>query len=259
MTTREFNTGGGWNVVPVIAHFGVGAMPPRWPKHFAFHDGRRNTTNKRKESNMKTTTLISRSTMLSAAGLALLLVSRASLPADELTPGSLKGSVTMELIGQAQVLSPQAAIQFGYLSRIEGLETIFTGTPQNESTAIFTFYNDTATTRVINNGPLRIANREGTATFYLNPSAGADFSKPDSFRTGTPVMTASLTHQVVLDTVQNTFITQFSLTITSVAEFTVDGHEYRLGKPGQKVTWVVYGRPSTSSTTFAIAGFALSQ
>ena len=208
---------------------------------------------------MKTTTFISHSTMLSAIGIALLLVSRASLPADEPTPGNLKGSVTMELIGQAQVLSPQAAIQYGYLSRIEGLDAIFTGTPENESTAMFTFYNDTATTRVIDNGPLRIVNREGTTTFYFNPTAGAQFTSPDTFRTGTQVMTAHLTHQVVLDTVQNTFITQFSLTITSVAEFTVDGHEHRLGKPGQKVTWVVYGRPSTSSTIFAIAGFALGQ
>ena len=41
---------------------------------------------------MKTTTLINRSAMLSAAGLAFLLVSRASLPADELTPGNLKGN-----------------------------------------------------------------------------------------------------------------------------------------------------------------------
>ena len=70
-------------------------------------------------------------------------------------------------------------------------------------------------------------------------------------------MTASLTHQVMLDTVQNSFITQFSLTITSVTDFTVDGEVHRLGRPGEKVTWVVYGRPSTSSSTFAIAGFAL--
>ncbi len=113
--------------------------------------------------------------------------------------------------------------------------------------------------RVINNGPLRIVNREGTATFYLNPSAGRDFTNPDSFRAGTAVMTATLTHQVVLDTVQNTFITQFSLTVTSVEEFTVGTETRRLGRPGQKFTWVVYGRTNTSSTNFAIAGFALSQ
>ena len=107
-----------------------------------------------------------------ATAIALASAAERPLLAEELSPGNLRGTVTMELIGQAQVLSPPAAIQFGYLSRIEGLDTIFTGTPENESTAMFTFYNDTTTTRVINDGPLRIVNREGTATFYYNPSAG---------------------------------------------------------------------------------------
>ncbi len=208
---------------------------------------------------MKISAITNQSALSAVAGIALALHGLSPLLADELAPGNLRGSVTMELIRQAQVLSPQAAIQFGYCSRIAGLDTIFTGTPQNESTAMFTFYNDTATTRVINNGPLRIVNREGTATFYLNPSAGADFTNPDSFRSGTAIMTAHLTHQVILDTVQNSFVTQFSLTVTSVSDFMADGQNQRLGKPGQKLTWIVYGRPSTSSTIFAIAGFALSQ
>jgi hypothetical protein len=208
---------------------------------------------------MKTTTFASRAATAITTGLALVLLSHTPLPAEELTPGDLKGTVTMELIGQALVLSPQSAIQYGYLSRITGLDTIFSGTPQNESTAIFTFYNDTATTRVINNGPLRIVNREGTATFYLNPSAGADFTNPESFRAGTPVMTASLTHQVLLDTTVNKFITQFSLTVTSVTDFRVDHHDVRLAKVGQKYTWIVYGQPGNVGTAYALAGFALSQ
>src|SRR5215471_13255230 len=141
----------------------------------------------------------------------------------------------MELIGQAHVLSPQAAIQYGYISRAPGLDTLFNGIPENESTAMFTFYNDTATTRVINNGSLRIANREGTATFYFNPSAGATFTNAASFQAGTSIMTAALTHQVVLDTVQNSFITQFSLTITSVSNFVLNGQTQRLGTPGEKM------------------------
>src|SRR2546426_1147506 len=106
-------------------------------------------------------TLTKRPTMLAALGFAVVLASRTPVLADELTPANAEGSVTMELIGQAQVLSPQAAIQYGYLSHLAGLDTIFSGTPQNETTAIFTFYNDTVTTSVINNGPLRIVNREG--------------------------------------------------------------------------------------------------
>jgi hypothetical protein len=208
---------------------------------------------------MKIMTHPSRSASLVAVGLGLVLASPAPSLADGLTPAHPKEGVAMELIGQAQVLSPQAAIQYGYLSHVAGLQTIFTGTPQNESTAVFTFYNDTATTRVITNGPLRIVNREGTATFYLKATPSADFSNPDTFRAGVPVMTANLRHQVVLDTVQNSFITQFELTIISAEPFKVDGADHRLGKPGQKLTWIVYGRPNSTSAGFAIAGFALSE
>ena len=49
-------------------------------------------------------------------------------------------------------------------------------------------------------------------------------------------MTASLRHQVTLDTVQNTFITEFDLTVTSSDHFRVNGENKRLGKPGQKIT-----------------------
>jgi len=193
-----------------------------------------------------------------ALGLALALANPTSLVADGHVPANAEGGLTMELIGQAKVLSPQAAIQYGYLSYIAGLETIFSGTTQDESTAFFTFYNDTTTTRVINNGPLRIVNREGTATFYLNAQAGASFANPDSFRAGIPVMTASLRHQVTLDTVQNTFITEFDLTVTSSDHFNVNGEHKRLGKPGQKITWIVYGRVNTPNSEFVIAGFGLS-
>jgi len=219
--------------------------------------GEKQPPTKRKEFTMKLK-LAKQPTMFAALASALVLASGTPLIADGFTPPNAKGSVTMELIGQALVLSPQAAIQYGYLSHLAGVETIFSGAPQNESTAIFTFYNDTATTRVINNGPVRIVNREGTATIYLNATPGADFANPDSFRAGVPVMTASLRHQVLFDTVQNTFITQFDLTITSVEHFKVDGQDQRLGNPGQKLTWIVYGRPNTVGAAFVIAGFGLS-
>ncbi len=75
-------------------------------------------------------------TMFAALASALVLASGTPLIADGFTPPNAKGSVTMELIGQALVLSPQAAIQYGYLSHLAGVETIFSGAPQNESTAI---------------------------------------------------------------------------------------------------------------------------
>jgi hypothetical protein len=220
--------------------------------------GKKQQSKKQKEVPMKISQVVSRPVAAIVAVITLTLSGQTHLRAQQLQPANLSGTVSMELIGQAHVLSPQAAIQYGYLSRAPGLDTLFNGTPENETTAMFTFYNDTATTRVINNGSLRIANREGTATFYFNPDAGATFTNAASFQAGTPIMTASLTHQVILDTVQNTFITQFSLTITSVSNFVLNGQTQRLGTVGQKMTWVVYGRPSTGTPTFDIAGFALS-
>jgi hypothetical protein len=199
-----------------------------------------------------------RSRIMSAVGCALIFATGASMGGAALTAAAPEGSVAMELIGQAQVLSPQAAIQYGYLTHVAGLDTVFAGAPENESTAVFSFYNDTVTTRVIDNGPLRIVNREGTATFYLNDTPGADFGNPDSFRAGLPVMTAHLTHQVVLDTVLNTFIAEFDLTIMSAEKFSRGGEEHRLGKPGEKLTWIVYGRANTAAPGFVLAGYVLS-
>ncbi len=66
------------------------------------------------------------------------------------------------------------------------MENVFGGAPNNASTAFFTFLNEISTTRVTDNGPLRIVDRKGTATIYLNPVGGANFEDLDSFRTGTP-------------------------------------------------------------------------
>jgi hypothetical protein len=194
--------------------------------------GKKQQSKKQKEVPMKISQVVSRPVAAIVAVITLTLSGQTHLRAQQLQPANLSGTVSMELIGQAHVLSPQAAIQYGYLSRAPGLDTLFNGTPENETTAMF--------------------------TFYFNPDAGATFTNAASFQAGTPIMTASLTHQVILDTVQNTFITQFSLTITSVSNFVLNGQTQRLGTVGQKMTWVVYGRPSTGTPTFDIAGFALS-
>src|SRR5207245_5932844 len=87
----------------------------------------------------------------------------------------------------------------GYISSLDGMAGIFAGSPQNETTALLTFYSDTTTLRVINNSPLRIVNREGTMTVYRHDQPNGDFGHPDSFRAGTPVMVTTLRHQVILD------------------------------------------------------------
>jgi hypothetical protein len=171
-----------------------------------------------------------------------------------------KGSdsdVSMEVVGAVLNASPSASIQYGYLSLVNGLDNVFNGTPQNETTALLTFFSDTQTVRVINNGPLRIVNRVGTFTIFLDNAPNADFSNPDSFRDGTPVMTGSLRHQVVLNTTTNTFTTVFVITVISATPFRADGHGSWFGQPGQKFRLTVFGQASTSGPgQFVIAGYA---
>lgn len=179
------------------------------------------------------------------------------------TPSVLAGKkgsdsdVSMEVVGAVLNASPSASIQYGYLSFVNGLDNVFSGSPQNETTALLTFFSDTQTVRVINNGPLRVVNRVGMFTIFLDNSPNGDFSNPDSFRDGTQVMTGSLKHQVVLNTSTNTFTTVFVITVISATPFRVDGHGSWFGQPGQKFRLTVSGQASTSGPgQFVIAGYA---
>ena len=176
-------------------------------------------------------------------------------PASSDAPGGGEGDRTMELIG-AVLNTGSSSAQYGYISSIPGVPGIFAASPANETTALLTFYSETTTLRVINHGPLRIVNREGTMTVYLRDKAGAEFGNPDSFRAGTPAMVSMLRHQVVLDTTTNQFTTFFVNTVKSSAGVTIGGRHHDLGKPGETFRMTVFGRPSTSGPAqFVIAGY----
>jgi hypothetical protein len=137
-----------------------------------------------------------------------------------LTPAS---GISLEFIGQGRVVTPAEVYQYGYFTHVAGVENVFGGTPNNASTAFFTFMNKLSTTRVTDNGPLRIVDRKGTATIYLNPAGGANFEDPDSFSAGTPVLTAALRHQVILDTLNgNTIIVNFDRRVFESMTSTAD-------------------------------------
>ena len=176
-------------------------------------------------------------------------------------PQSKKNSaedVSMELIGQVINPTPSSSIQFGYLSYINGIDTIFSGDPHNETTALFSFYNDTTNTQVINNGPFRVINRGGTSTIYLNNTPIGDFANPSSFRNGTPVMTAAIRMQVIVDNVAGTFTATFVLTITSSEGFTLGNENLHLGRIGQKLRLTFIGHVNTPAPPAAhIAGFVV--
>jgi hypothetical protein len=170
--------------------------------------------------------------------------------------------INLEYIGQGLVVSPAEVYQYGYFTHVAGVENVFSETPNNASTAFCTFMNKLSTTRATPHGPLTVVDREGTATIYLNPAAGASFDAPESFEAGSPVLTASLRHQVILDTLNgNTIFMHFDLTVISAETFTVGDKKHQLGRPGQKMTWTNYGRPNTSTTQpgqFVFAGVAVS-
>lgn len=186
---------------------------------------------------------------------AILLVAAISLPGSAQSKKSVSDDVAIELVGQ--VINPNAStsIQFGYLSYINGIDNIFNAVSHNETTALFTFYNETFNTQVITNGPLRIINRVGTSTIYLDTTPDGDFASPDSFRDGTPVVSADVRVQVILDTTAAVFTATFVLTITSVDVFRMDNQNLHLGRIGQKLrlTFIGHGLPPTAN----IAGFVI--
>jgi hypothetical protein len=136
-----------------------------------------------------------------------------------------------EIVGQVLNPSAQQSLQYGYLNFIKGLDRIATtpGVAVSETTALFTFYNDTATERVINNGPIRVMDRIGKGTIFFD-SGNSDFANPDTFRKGIPVQSFTLRHQVVIDTATGYFSVTFDITITSAKPFEIDGKTYILGR-----------------------------
>jgi hypothetical protein len=149
---------------------------------------------------------------------------------------SVTRKLSFEFVGQFQNspagVTPATHIHYGYLSYIGGLSA-FTGASDDESTALFTFFADAATLRVIVDGPLRIITRVGKLTIYRDPSTNGDFANPDTFRDGTAVVVASFRQQVVSNTVTGSFTTFHQATITMTRPFAVGGRELQLGLVGE--------------------------
>ena len=144
--------------------------------------------------------------------------------------------LSLEFVGQFENsppgVTPATHIHYGYLSYVRGL-SVFRGAAQNETTALFTFFADATTPRVIPNGPLRIVTRIGKLTIYRDTSTNGDFAKPESFRDGTPVLVAQFRQEVVTNTVTGSFTTFHQNTITSTRPFPAGRGSVRLGRARQ--------------------------
>ncbi len=181
------------------------------------------------------------------------------------------GDIAFEVVGQVSNPSATSSQQYGYLSLINGLsaEQIFTtGIPsgQNETTALFTFFTDAVTERVISNGRLRIVNRIGTTTIYLDETPDGDFNNRDTFRDGTPVLTMDYRQQVILDTGEGvpgvpgtgTFTVMNLLKVSAVQTFEIGGENYRLGKRRDQFRQFYSGAPPTGTPANGVfAGYAV--
>jgi len=163
-----------------------------------------------------------------------------------------------ELIGQVLNLSPQQSLQYGYLNNVAGLDRISINPGLiSESTALLTFFNDTKTERVINNGPIRVIDRTGTGAIYFDESGSGNFNIPDFFRDGKAVQTYDLRHQVVIDTSTGYFTATFELTVTSTRIFQIDNKTHRLGSRGAVYRLHVFGKLNPQAPPSAyIAGVA---
>ncbi len=201
-------------------------------------------------------------TLIATLALILSACGAPAVPANRGTPAveNRVNDISMELIGQVTNPSPQQSIQYGYLTFIKGIDTGGLAKPSgviSETTAVFAFYSDTTTERVINNGPIRTIDRIGKMTVYFNDAPHGDFAKPDTFRDGKPVMLSTLHHQVVIDTLTGGFTTAFVNTITQAESFKLGDKDYSLGKVGGTFQITVFGHLTQQAPPAAyIAGFA---
>jgi hypothetical protein len=198
------------------------------------------------------------------AGLGILLVGSSTVAFGQgttsktgLTDGNDAAELNVEIVGQVQNsapgVSPATSVQYGYLSYLRGLP-LFTGVP-NESTALFTFYTETTTTQVINDGPMRVIDRKGTLTIYKDSAPNGSFADPNTFRDGIPILVADLHQQVILDTTTSAFTARNLNTITTTKP--LDG-AWKLGQNGGQFSTIISGHLNpTGAPSAYMAGYTV--
>jgi hypothetical protein len=159
----------------------------------------------------------------------------------------VEDQVALQFVGQFNN-SATSSQQFGYLSDIKGFSPVFSGTPQDESTANFTFVTNATTNVVFVNGPFKTINRTGTTTIYLN-NGPSDFTNPGTFSQGTPVQVSSYSQQVVLNTVTGSFTTVHMNLIIQTEPFALGGATYRLGQVGKSFRTTYSGQVNAVTGT----------
>src|SRR5215472_13680473 len=178
---------------------------------------------------------------------AVLVLVAAGVASAQITIPITEEQVLYEMIGEFNN-SGSASQQYGYLSSVTGLASVFSGSPKDETTALFTFVTNATTFQVVNHGPFRIVDRTGTTTIYLN-NGPSDFTNPATFSQGTPIQVSNYRQQVIINTLTNTFVTVHTNTVTDVETFTLNGVDYRLGQLGKSFRTNYSGQSNSPGAT----------
>jgi hypothetical protein len=183
---------------------------------------------------------MSKALALLAAVLAVSPVAGAAASRSDATvPVTTIRTLSFEFVGQLlnspPGVTPATHEHYGYLSYASGLRA-FDGVPEDETTAVFTFYASAPTLRVISDGPMRIVTRVGRLTIYRDSSSDGSFNDPGTFSDGAPVLVATFRQQSVVDTVSNMFSTFHENRITSTKPFGVGAKRVQLGVVGETFT-----------------------
>ena len=168
-----------------------------------------------------------------------------------------KGDIALEIVGQVQNVPMGLYNQYGYVSAISGIDSVFSSSTHNEGTALFTFYTEAHTDSVINNGKLRIVDRTGTTTIYFDEAPNGNFNDPNTFRDGRPILTMTLKQQVILDVVEGTFTTVNVNAVNEASSFLIGGDKFQLGGEHDQFRTLINGRTNDTGTPagFVIAGY----
>jgi hypothetical protein len=172
------------------------------------------------------------------------------------------GRLSFELVGQfvnsPPGVTPATHTHYGYLSYVRGVRA-FRAAPESETTALFTFFAEATTLRVLADGPLRVVTRVGTLRIQRDPSGNASFAKPETFGDGARVLVGTFRQQVVLNTVSGSLTTFHRVTITSTRPFQSGGRRLQLGRVGQSFTVAFNGQGTMPGPPSGyIGGYAVS-
>jgi hypothetical protein len=146
--------------------------------------------------------------------------------------------------------NPNAGLLWEYVGQVtnSGTDSAQYGNLVNVAGATggtyFTFYTSATTTSVIANGPLKIIHRTGTMTIYEGSAAGV-FANPDSFRSGTEVLTADLDQQVVVNTATGSFSVINLNRVTSASPLSGGDAGQMMSLSGQTIRTVLNGQLNT--------------